>query len=303
MNFLVIGHLCKDIIHPPEGTEVRSYGGIYYTVATLATLLNASDSVIPVFGVSKADYADLIKQLAAFSNVETSGIFKFDEPTNEVHLFYKDTQTRIECSKHISRPIPYEKIRRHLSVEGILVNMISGSDVMLETLDHIRMAVRSHDVPLHFDYHSLTLGINDNLERFRRPLPDWRRWAFMTDIIQLNEEELAGLDSQKMTEEQTVGHLLTLSVKGVIVTRGAAGATLYTSDRKKVVRHDIPGEPVERLRDATGCGDVFGAAFLMQYVKTKDMKAAAEFANKIAARKATLAGTEQLRSLTSSTTT
>ncbi|MFN0159379.1 MAG: carbohydrate kinase family protein [Bacteroidota bacterium] len=302
MNFLVIGHLCKDVIHLPDGTEVRSYGGIYYAVAALATLLGPSDSVVPVFGVNKTDHADIIKQLAAFPNVETSGIFKFDDPTNEVHLFYKDAQARIECSKHISKPIPFEKIRRHLSVEGILVNMISGSDITLETLDNIRMAIRSHEVPIHFDYHSLTLGINEKFERFRRPLVDWRRWAFMTDTIQLNEEEIAGLDGQNMTEEQTIKHLLTLSVKGVLVTRGEKGVTLYENDKKKVVRHDIPGEPVKRPQDATGCGDVFGAAFLMQYVKTKDMKTAAEFANRIAARKAGLTGTEQLRLLTSTTT-
>lgn len=292
-----------DVIHPLNGPEVRSYGGIYYAAATLATLLDDGDKVVPVFGVHKSDHPALIENLRQFPNIDTSGIFKFDAPTNEVHLFYHDGGTRIECSKHIAAPIPYDKIRRHLSVDGILVNMISGADLTVDTLDHIRMAVRSHGIPIHFDFHSLTLGVKDNFERYRRPVADWRRWAFMTDFVQLNEEELLGLDGQKLTEQQMVGHLMTLSVKGVIVTRGGRGATLYTFDRKKIVRKDIPGEPVDSPKDFTGCGDVFGAAFLLHYVKSGRMEKAAETANAIAARKARFAGTGDMKSLRGNTVT
>lgn len=297
MKFLVVGHLCMDVIHPLSGPEVKSHGGIYYAAATLATLLDESDRVVPVFGVNKSEHAALMEDLRQFPNIDTSGIFKFDAPTNEVHLFYHNGGARIECSKHIAPPIPYEKIRRHLSVDGILVNMISGSDITVDTLDHIRMAVRSHGIPIHFDVHSLTLGVKDNFERYRRPVADWRRWVFMTDSVQLNEEELAGLDSQGLTEQQMIGHLMTLSVKGVLVTRGERGVTLYTFDRKKVFRKDIPGEKIENPKDATGCGDVFGGAFLLHYVKTKNMEKAAEAANIVAARKAAFSGTEHIRTL------
>ncbi len=297
MKFLVIGHLCMDVIHPPEGEEIQSYGGIYYSVATLATLLGAQDQVMPVFGVNKADYQPLLDHLSRFPNVDPSGIFKMDEPTNRVHLFYKDAHQRIECSKDIAPPVPYAKIRRRLSADGILVNMISGNDITVDTLDHIRMAVREHNIPIHFDYHSLTLGVKNNHERFRRPVEDWRRWAFMTDTLQFNEEEIGGLTVEKMTEKQTIGHLLTLSVKGVLVTRGSNGATLYRSDKKHVVQEDIPGLKVDRPLDATGCGDVFGAAFLLRYVQSKDLLAAATYANEIAARKAQLGGSAEIKKI------
>ncbi len=297
MKFLVIGHLCMDVIHPHEGGEIQSYGGIYYSVATLASLLGANDQVVPVFGVNKADYQPLLDHLARFPTVDTSGIFKMEEPTNRVHLFYKDANQRVECSKDIAPPISYTKIRRRLSADGILVNMISGNDVTLDTLDHIRMAVREHHIPIHFDYHSLTLGVKKNHERYRRPVEDWRRWAFMTDTVQLNEDEIGGLTVETMTEKETVGHLLTLSVKGVLVTRASNGATLYRSDKKHVVREDIPGEKVARPIDATGCGDVFGAAFLLRYVQSKNLLEATTYANSIAARKARLSGSAELKSI------
>lgn len=298
MKFLVVGHLCLDVIHPIDEPDVQSYGGLYYSVATLAALAGRGDRVIPVFGVNKNEYDSLIRHLKEkFPAVDPSGIYQFDEPTNNVHLFYQNAETRIECSKDISKPIPFEKMKAFLSVDGVLVNMISGFDIEVETLDELRLAVREKKVPIHFDYHSLTLGVKDNHERFRRPVSDWRRWAFMTDTVQLNEEEIAGLPLEKLNEQQTIGHFLTLSVKGVVVTRGERGATLYTSDHKKIVRQDIAGLKVQRARDATGCGDVFGAAFHFHYVKHGNMLAAAEFANTIAARKAQMVGAQNIELL------
>jgi sugar/nucleoside kinase (ribokinase family) len=299
MKFLVLGHLCLDHIHTPDGNEIRSFGGIYYAVTALAVLAERSDRVIPVFGVGREDHAMLLKDLARFPAIDASGIYQLDEPTNQVHLSYRAGGTRTECSRHIAQPVPFDRIRPHLAVDGILVNMISGFDLTIETLDQIRMAVRSHGTPIHFDYHSLTLGVRDDHERVRRPLDDWRRWAFMTETVQLNEEEVAGLARDGMTELQTVGHLLTLGPKAVIVTRGERGASLFINEKKKVVRTDLPAVAVDRTVDATGCGDVFGAVFFQRYLRTHDMKAAAQAANRAAAVKARLAGSDRMMELQS----
>ena len=119
----------------------------------------------------------------------------------------------------------------------------------------------------------------------------------MTETVQLNEEEIAGLARDGMTEQQTVGHLLTLGIKGVLVTRGERGASVFTNEKKKVVRRDIPGIRVERAVDATGCGDVFGAVFFQQYLRTQDLYASAVTANQTAALKARLAGAGRINEL------
>lgn len=287
MKFLVIGHLCHDVIHPVDGPEVESYGGIYYSMTALAGLVDANDVVLPIFGVNKNDHAPLMKHLGEFPTIDTSAIFKFDEPTNSVHLYYKNQESRIECSKEIAKPIPFEKIKRHLSTaDGVLVNMISGFDVTLDALDNIRLAVRDRKVPIHFDFHSLTLGVRENFERYRRPVDAWRRWAFMIDTIQTNEEEIIGLPCEQMTEEQIVGHLLALTTKAVVVTRGERGASVYRSEHKKILRDDLNGVKVGKAADTTGCGDVFGAAFHYSYVKDGDFVTATKFANRMAAFKA-----------------
>lgn len=300
MKVLVIGHLCLDVIHPVQGPEMESYGGIYYSVASLASLLESRDRIIPVFGVHRSEYEPLLERLAQFPNVDSSAIFPFDTPTNRVHLYYRKGGSRSECSKDISAPIPFERIKRCLSVDAILVNMISGFDITLETLDSIRMAIRGEKIPIHFDFHSLTLGLSTIPERRRRPVEEWRRWAFMIDTLQLNEEEIAGLSVEPMTEQQTAGHLLTLGVKGVLVTRGERGVSVYRNDLKRVVRNDIAGMSGEGEAEPTGCGDVFGAAFLVRYADTSDLLASAEFANRAAAAKARMHGIDQLQNLRAS---
>jgi sugar/nucleoside kinase (ribokinase family) len=284
MKFLLIGHFSFDVHHPHNGTELVRYGGIYHALVTMASIMEKGDTAFPVFGLGKSDYDEVLDKLSGLPNISTEGIFKLQGPTNRVHFYTSSGHQPVECSKDIAPPIPYEKIRRHLSVNGILVNMVSGTDITLETLDHIRMAIRSHNITLHFDYHNLTLGIGEEQRRYRRPIDEWRRWAFMTDTVQLNEEEIAGLSPDQMSEEQTASHLLTLGIKGVVLTRGAAGASVFVSEHKRVLRTDIPGIHVNGGKaDSTGCGDVFGAAFHYQYTKTSDMHGSAEFANRIAA--------------------
>lgn len=299
----VIGHLCKDIVHLPDesdtSTSQESFGGITYSLLTLANLMNEKDIIQPVFGVSQTDYEALIDQLKSYKNIDTSGIFKFKAPTNQVHLFYqKNREPRTECSKHIGMPIPFSRIKPYLDGDGILLNMISGSDITLETLDYIRMEVRERRVPIHFDFHSLTLGIDQESKRFRRPLTDWRRWCFMLNSIQLSEEEALGLTAEHYDEATLINHLMPLMVGTLIITRGDRGATVIVQDiHKKLTRKEITGASFGETIDTTGCGDVFGAAFMYQYLKSKDSFIAADFANRTAALNATLKGTHELEGL------
>jgi len=189
---------------------------------------------------------------------------------------------RLECAEVPAGPIPFERIRKHLDCDGILINMVSGFDLTLETLDEIRMAVRGQGIPIHFDFHNLTLGIRGNHERFRRPLPEWRRWAFMVDTLQLNEEEIVGLSVEQLSESQTAGHLLTLGVQGVVVTRAERGVTLYRNEHKCLVREDVPAVSGPGVEDSIGRGDTLGAAFLLAVVQRAPLIEAARYAVRVA---------------------
>ncbi len=286
MKLLALGHLCIDCTHPAGEPSRERWGGIANAVAALGAIAGADDTVIPVCGVGAADEKKFLGWLAQFPSADPSGVFLLPGPTNRIDIYEKGEGTRVSCAGEVAPPVPFDKIRKLLSADGVLINMASGSDISLETLDQIRMEVRARETPIHFDYHNLTTEIGPERERRRRPLAEWRRWAFMVPTVQLSEEEAAGLTVDRLTEDQLTGHLLTLGVSGVLITRGPRGATLFGNEHKKVVRRDIAGIPSGGAADAAGLGDIFGAAFLHRVVATSDLAAAAEFANQAAAREA-----------------
>ena len=299
MTITVIGHLCIDQHHLPSGEHPQErFGGIMYSLATLANLMSESDTVYPVFPVGTDEYNRTMEFLQRYPNINTKGIYTIDSPTNRVMLFYSETgNSRTECSKHISPPIPLERIKPFLTTDAVLVNMVSGFDITLETLDYIRMEVREKHTPIHFDFHSLTLGVDEHAKRFRRPLSDWRRWCFFVNSIQMSEEEAAGLTAEHYDEPALVNQLMPLMVQSLLITRSERGATLVHQVNKKLTRHEIPGVTAHETVDPTGCGDVFGAAFLYYSLKTQDALQAATFANSIAAFKASARGAEAMDSL------
>lgn len=301
LKVTVIGHLARDFFHLTDQSGkdqvIEAWGGIYYSIATLSALLAPDDKVIPVFGIHEAEYDAVLVQLQQFGNVDTRGIFKTSEPVNEVHFFGSDSAGKVECSKHIASPIPFQRIKPFLDVHGILINMASGFDILLETLDAIRMNVRDDGIPIHFDFHSLTLGVDEELKRFRRPLSDWRRWCFMLHSIQLSEDEAANLTAERYDETTLINQMMPLMVNGLIITRAERGAMLIRQEHKKLFRHDIPGIEVPAVIDTVGCGDVFGAAFFGDYLKTKDLVKAVESGNRAAALKSTFRGPEGLEAL------
>ncbi len=277
MKFALVGHFCFDIHHSGNGSDEERPGGIFNAAAMLSRIAGRSNTIVPVFGVAKEDYARVSGLLEELPGVSMDGVYKIDAPTNRVHVYSTPEGRSVACSKDIAPPISFDRLRRHISADGILINMISGFDITLETLDQVRMLAREEKTVIHFDVHNLTLGLNERHERFRRPVEAWRRWAFMIDTVQLNEEELLGLDAAISDERSIVGHILTLGVRGVLVTRGANGVTVYLDTQKHVSRQDIEIVPSDG-EDLIGSGDRFGAAFLYGLVTSNDIAGSARTA-------------------------
>ena len=119
----------------------------------------------------------------------------------------------------------------------------------------------------------------------------------MLHAVQMNEAEAGGLTAEGYDTINLVKQIVSLGTRNVCVTRGAGGCTFYCAEKKEPVAGDIPGVPVAGQSDTTGCGDVFGAAYCASFVHNNDAKAAAQFANRVAAAKAGLLGSNGLAAL------
>lgn len=274
MRILVLGHLAVDVDHVSDTEASEQPAGIYRTVAALSALREPQDTIVPVCAVPRDEYRPLVDRFEALPGVETIGLYQSDAPVHRVHFYRGPDGSTTVCAREIGQAIPFERIKKFLDVQGILINMTSGSDLSLDTLDEIRLAVRPKGTPIHLDLHNLARGVNDRFERILRPLPEWRRWTFMVDTVQGTEEEIKALSAVTQTEEAMVAQLFTLCVKRLLVTRGSRGATLYRNERKQTYREDIPAA-VAVDQDAVGAGDVCAAAFMMSLLRSGDERAAA----------------------------
>jgi sugar/nucleoside kinase (ribokinase family) len=97
------------------------------------------------------------------------------------------------------------------------------------------------------------------------------------DIIFPNIEEGALLTGRDKPED-VAGELLSLSPVAVL-TLGDRGCLVATRDDVM----EVGPHPVDQVRDATGAGDAFAAGFVVEYLRTRDLRAAAEAANRLAA--------------------
>lgn len=248
----------------------------------MACIADAKDVILPVFGVGINEYEEVKAILAKYPTIDTSGIFTFQDPTNVIHFWYNNGN-ETDCSKNVASPIPFSRILFHLNkVDGVYINMQSGFDITLETLDYIRLEIRSKRVPIHLDMHNVTLGVNPDGTRFRRAMSDWRRWCFMTDFVQMNEDEAKGITIEGFADDLFAKQMMPLMVKAFFVTRGTKGMTIYQDEHKHLIRKDIEAKIVEEPTSAIGSGDIFGSTFLWLYTKSKNILAAAEKASSIA---------------------
>ncbi len=102
-------------------------------------------------------------------------------------------------------------------------------------------------------------------------------WLARADGVVLSEEDLAG-DESLIAQYAAQTQVL-------VVTRGAAGCTVYADGRS---RH-FPAVAADEV-DPTGAGDVFAAAFFVQLQLSGDPWQSARFANRVAAYSVTRAG-------------
>ncbi len=134
---------------------------------------------------------------------------------------------------------------------------------------------------------NLRLAIEPDLDIWRNTFKDF---ASSATLIKASDEDIEGLVG-KNKEERFVAECFDLGASIVYITRGAEGASVYTSDAKQVTAKSRPVE----VKDTVGAGDTFQATILHWMAAnnhiaddgtlsgTVDSKASLDFALKAAA--------------------
>ncbi|MCK4386080.1 MAG: carbohydrate kinase family protein [candidate division Zixibacteria bacterium] len=293
-KIVVIGTINKDTIIFPNGKKTESFGGILYNILALSYLGREEVKIYPVCNLGYDVYDQVISQLENCNNVELDGIKKVDSKNNHAFLSINKKNQREETLKNRVPPLSFSHIKPFLGADVILVNFISGLDLSLLALKKIR---KNTDALIFMDVHSLTLGVDDSGKRFFDAPENWREWIKQADLVQMNLPELKELSQRNLKSHKEIAefgkYILNSGLKAVLVTLGEEGSLMISDDKVRKFK----GSRVQRFKDATGCGDVFSAGFLICYVHTKDLIKSVNFANYVAGEKCKVSGVEGMKKL------
>jgi sugar/nucleoside kinase (ribokinase family) len=268
MNFLIIGHSVVDKVFDKGIVSIKP-GGIFYTVASLLSQLQ-NDEKLYLCSEIDEENENLFKELY---NLVEKEYLRFIDSIPKVELIIENISERKETYSQISRnlTLPRNNLNRF---DGILVNMISGYDISLTQIQKLR---EKYDGLIYFDVHTLSRGVDENLNRNFRRIENFNKWAECIDILQANESELLTL-SDKKDEVQTIEELFICGVKQVIITRAERGATVFFRENDRIIKYHKDALQVN-LINKVGCGDVFGAVYFYNFIKNKNVTLAIEQAN------------------------
>ncbi len=309
MKLAVIGEPCMDYIYRGSTSTEKQFGGILYSVVSLAVIAGKNAEVFPVMNLGEDEYENVTGLLNSLGNINTKYINKSQHKTRVVSLYYKDsdsvlnvstkkTYDREENSTEPTPPIKFELIEGLLNeLDGILVNMVSGVDIELGDLQRVRDNFNGY---IHMDVHNLVMQTFPDGTRKQMPLKKWQDWCSVSDTLQMNESEMSILTGDNVTEYETAEKILSNGrTKALAITRGLEGVSMYELKQKLLNKMNVLKFEPEKFIDSTGCGDVFSSAFFYKNAENNlnDFDEALHFANRMAGKNASLHGVEDLTRL------
>ena len=273
MKIILIGH---SIIDHFEGADekISNPGGIFYSTIGINFVRKSTDQIYLLTGWNRNSF-HLFKNL--YSKVDLD---RTNELINmpEVYLKVSGESEREEVYKNVAENLSVDNIPDWNIYDGVLINMITGSDISLEQLKYIREKFKGR---IYFDVHTLSRGIDAKMKREFRPIPYFEEWLACIDILQCNESELKTIVPNQ-NEINSAEKILSSGPNILIVTKGDKGAQVYyilNGEVKNLLVNAIKVNSINKI----GCGDIFGAVFFYTYISTNDILVSLNAANKAGA--------------------
>jgi hypothetical protein len=270
MNILLIGHSIIDHIDE-SGLESIKPGGIFYSLTGMLAVKRNEDKIYLLTCLNENN-----RMLFYNYNEADLTFSSTSDEMPEVFLRQNENEERGETYKNISSRLSIEKIFDWKFFDGILINMITGLDISVEQLEIIR---KSFPGLIYFDVHTLSRGVDVNMNRLFRPIPEIEKWLVNIDVLQCNENELKTIFDCE--QEIAAEKILNIGVKILIVTKGEKGVTAYFKEDSKIANYSLHAENVKVI-NKIGCGDIFGAFFFYSYLRGGNIPESLKLANKAA---------------------
>jgi hypothetical protein len=293
----VIGTVVEDTIDRPGEATVHDMGGAYHSVIAMSVFLPDGAAAVPITAVGEDTIARVRADWGGLPRISLEGLLPVPEINNKVHLEYDAEGGRDETLTGGVPPLAWSDIEPWTGrVAAWCWNFIAGSEVDRDTFEKVK--ARSTG-PLHLDVHNLCYGPpRPGLPREHRAPEDWEGWVEGATWVQVNEIEAGLLHDGRAAplpherEGALASRVHALGAEGLLITRGARGATWLPRGGRTF---EAPAGSEDAV-DPTGCGDVFGAAWVaLRVARGMEPEDAVLGAVRAAGAAATVSGASRLR--------
>lgn len=310
----MLGTFVWDRIHPPPGAPGHGgdphedWGGITYSLEAFAAARDDAWTCLPIAKVGTDVFGKLLDRVSDMDGVESgAALVEVPQPNNRVDLHYHDSADRCE---HLKGGVPgwtWTELGPIVAqCDALYVNFVAGWELDLATVRRLRAEFRG---PVFCDIHSLLLGTDHSGVRVRRALDNWPEWSNCFDLVQGNRDEIRIVTGGIEDPVAGVRSLVDSGVDAAFSTLGADGVAWAASacspwldaisngagkSGEPVTAHAPVSLPARSVVDATGCGDVWGAACFTSLLGGRPLSAAVERANLLGAATASRRGTAGL---------
>jgi hypothetical protein len=283
----LIGTVTFDKITSDAGDVYRGLGGILYQ----ASVLSALEKHVLLFTNLGRDLVGPVgRATVRWDTFHDEGIRYVPGPGNQVHLYYPKMGERQEILNSVVPPLDPQGVLARLNRLRMLVFVVnSGFDIILSDW---RRVVDAADCPIWLDIHSLVLSRELKTPRkFLSEVP-WKDWARGVTYLQLNRAELGcllgriGQDLPAKEIELFGQSAFNLGLQAVFLTLGRDGVRVITPEHDRLL---VPSRAA-KVKDTTGCGDVFCAVTVKELADGMDLFSAAKAGVELATQATTVKG-------------
>lgn len=249
-SLLIIGHLCHDRM--PSG-EIK-LGGTAAYASFLAKRMGAEVTILTSVG-SDFGFWNLFRE---------KNISIFNVPATETTVFeniYPEDGERIQYLHARASSISSLNIPADLPVPDLILFCPIADEVSLDLLEIFPTALKAATIQ------GWLRGWNEQGKVSPKPMA-WKKLTPL-DILVFSDADMIGFEN-RIPE---ISDYIPL----VLMTRGKNGVRVFQKNEEI----DFPTEPIE-VKDATGAGDSFAMAFLLEYFRSKEVKVAVDFGQQIA---------------------
>lgn len=292
----VLGPIPRDQIVTHAGERFEKYGCALYTAVALSALLDAGDTIVPISHVRRQDEGPIKEILAAFPNIDTSGITSQADQGDVIELRYITHNRRVERQMCFMNPILPADVDKVLDADAVVCVPITDYEVGQPTLRHIKEHGRAAVV---LDAHGPTVTLTRSGERHPRVWADRDVWLPYIDILKMNLEEAGStwlgqspavtaapptLSAEELRD--LARHCLDRGVGAVCVTLDERGCVVFYRDGAgRVAEEFVDRIEVEHVVDTTGAGDSFAAGLGYGYLAYRDYVVACQYGNAMGAQR------------------